>query len=197
MKSHRFILAGACLLNLLSMPLPAAPMVFKVETLVDSREESLDRPRTYFKVGDRRMCFATPPGCELSDSEESLSLYLSKSHASGQVTVTNSPFKPTIDLYANVDDYVRVAQAGIPADAEEVDFKGGSDSIYKINRWKSNALEWTYKWHGRQFRRQVAFINIDKEHQVCLTVVSDEVGAAAAIGAARGFVNSWFFGDLM
>jgi hypothetical protein len=125
----------------------------------------------------------------------SLDLSITKPGLTGLITATNSPLHPGIDSLVDADRYVNAAKATIPREAEQVEFKGANNRIYRINQWKTNTFEFQYMLHGRPTRRQVTYIDVDLEHQVCLIVVADAESAQPVLGMAKVFINSWFWGD--
>lgn len=194
----RFFLYVTLALTALTWPLAAAaPINFKVLSMLDSSHEGPDRPRSYFTMGARRIAFSPPPFCHLISAPESLSIYLDKPGQKGEFTVTNSAFQPALDFIANTEEYFKAAKETLPKEAEGMEFKGANSSLYVVNEWKSIAFEWTYTLVGRVVHRQVAFINIDPEHQVCLTILADEETAKPALGTALRFMKSWYWADAL
>jgi hypothetical protein len=189
------------LLSLLAFAVFVGPLVagspvnFKVLSMIDSSHEGPDRPRSYITMGARRISFSQPPFCRLSSDPESLSVYLDKQGQQGEFTVINSPFRPEVDFIAKTEDYFKAAEGTLPKEAEATEFKGSNSSLYVVNGWKSIAFDWTYTLFGRPMHRRVAFINIDPEHQIRLTILADEESATAAFATASRFMKSWYWAD--
>lgn len=186
------LLLSLCLAGQL---LAATPVNFKVQTLIDSSNEGPDRPRSFITLGVRKISFRTPPFCRLTSAPDSLTVYLDKPGQSGEFTITNSTLQPTIDFAAQTDAYYQAAGAGLPKEAEAIEFKGSQSSTYSVNDWKSLSFHWSYTILGKPIRRQVAFINLDTEHQICITILSSEESEKPTLGAALGFMKSWYWAE--
>lgn len=171
---------------------PAATLNFKVATFVDSSHEGPDRVRPYFTMGTRKVSFKQAQFTELTSSPGDLSIYLAKPGTTGQVSVAVSPFKAGPEFVENLQPYIDAGQATIPAGAENIEFKGADFALYNVSGRTGVAFDWTYTLFGRNTHRQVAYVNFKGEHQVCLTVVSDEESWSFASAVARRFMNSWY-----
>ncbi len=173
----------------------APPIDFRVSYGRDVALEGPERTRPLFSIGERRIAFREPQQCQMHGELNGVTIHLGNRGISGQITVTNSAFAPELDFNGEVARYHQTAEAALPAGAEKVEFKGASQQLYTNRERKSLSFEWLYTSYALRSHRQVAYINIDPQHQVCLTIVCDEKDWQAASGIAARFMSSWYFVD--
>lgn len=167
------------------------PFNFATRQYLDKAVEGPDRMLTYITIGDARMVVRLPQLAKTSSSPAGLTLFLTEAGARGELRVTNSSMSPELDLVTNVDDFKKAADAGIPAEAEEIEHQDPSGEVYSMNEWKSMTFSSTYKHFVQRMYRQVAYINIEGG-QVCLTLTCVADDAERAQGIARRFMASWY-----
>jgi hypothetical protein len=173
--------------------LQAEPVNFQISTAPDEAPEGPGVMRNYFSVGKQRMAFRMPQHCTVTSDASNITVFVNENGASGQFSVSNSSFTPDADFTAKVDDYQKASEATLPKEAENVDFKGGRFDQYTINDWKCVSFEWTYSFFAHPTQRQMAYINVDKTHQVALVVIADDTSWKQTIGMAQHFVKSWYW----
>lgn len=171
----------------------ATPVDFNIIRVLDSPSEGPSRLRPYITVEERRISFREPVFCSVSSDTEALTVHLQKAGQRGQFTITNSALKTSTDFAANVETYMKAAQSALPKDAEGAACTGADFDPYKVNDFKSLAFDWQYTLNSRQMHQQVAYINIDPAHQICVTVLSDEDTAQETLGTVKRFLNSWYW----
>lgn len=182
--------------GLAPLPSPAAePINFAVATEHDTISEGPPQDRPFFTVGKRRISFRQPQRCQFSSSPAAITIFLSENGVSGQITISNSGLPASPDLAADIATLHEAAEATLPKEAENTEFKGAKHQAYQPHEWKSLAFEWTYTHFAHPTFRQVAYINLDADHQIRLTIVADSASEAAVTGFAKRFLSSWFWLD--